>query len=211
MDRVRNLSKHSRYFFKMARRVGPYIPQTSFTKKRREDRETVFSPANLKAAWRDARKILKEIPVTDIFEYHDVSSNLTEISASISFRIGAGDYESLRNDEFRAEKKDGVTRRIVILFPEDSIIFSAINKYAEDFILSIAPTKKSYYVRDNTPKTINDLPGDPYMHWSKLWALYQEEIQCFSGKRKYTVVTDVASYYDTINLSVLKERLQSKN
>lgn len=57
---------------------------------------------------------------------------------------------------------------------------------------------------------MEDLPSDPYPHWSKIWGKYQTEIQMFSKRRNFTVVTDVASYYDTIHLEVLRNKIISK-
>ncbi|WP_456830883.1 RNA-directed DNA polymerase [Deinococcus sp. UYEF24] len=175
--------------------------------QKRSQREAIFSADKLKKSWSSARDVLKQIPLMDAFEYHDVNSGINDLAASVSFRIISGDYESLRNDEFRTEKKNGITRRIVIMFPEDALIFSCMNNNIEPLILKIQPNTRACYIRNKPPKSVSDMQGELYPHWSKVWAKFQDEIYQFSKKRAFTVVTDVASYYDTINLNVLREKI----
>ena len=102
----------------------------------------------------------------------------------------------------------GICRHLVFIVPEDALILEAIANFLLPHVLHEAPTKRAYFSRNlRQPRGPTDLDESFSYEWWSLWPQFQSRIMEFSEYCSYTVVTDVASYYDSIDFTRLRNFL----
>jgi hypothetical protein len=168
----------------------------------------VFSSRRLTNAWkRTVRAGLRHQPLDDLHDYLDYHWNIEGIAIRVRNQILDGLYRPSPPVIIRFEKGNGVCRRMVMPAPEDALSLQALVDYLEPLVKAKRPCESAYYSRSHDYPKIEDVDGTFSYPWFLLWPEFQERIWKFSEARKWTVATDVASYYDNIPLPNLRHQL----
>jgi hypothetical protein len=185
--------------------------KTERFRSREKALETAFHPGRMKSVWKkQVRSILRNQAVNDLHDYYDFHIHLAKRIESIRSSIFRGIYQPSRPIRVRSEKKLGISRQLVILRPDDALVFESLGDYLMEVIEKHQPSKKAYFSRNRSkPKRPEEFSGRFGYPWWILWPEFQKEIFEFASKHKYTVVTDVANYYDGIVFSHLRNFLSS--
>jgi hypothetical protein len=178
-----------------------------FDKIRREKLEKVFTKEDLKKNWQNKVKFqLRSLDIKDIFDFYDFNYNIEERVESIRNDILTGNYRAAKPLIYRVEKKMGICRHIVIPQPSDALVIQTITETIVKQVLENQPSKNAFYSRDKhsleKPHEIDD-SGYP-TSWREQWKRMQEKIYKFNESKDYVVVTDLANYYDNIDIDLLR-------
>ncbi len=178
----------------------------------REDQlDKALHPQRMISLWKNhIRSVLRDQPVKDLHDYYDFHIHLNNRVQAIRSSIFQGTYQPLRPIRVRSEKKHGITRQLVILNPDDALVFETIGDYLIPIIEKNQPSPKAYFSRNRKqPKSPEDVDENFGYPWWILWPQFQKQILEFSQRHKYTIVTDVANYYDSIDFGQLRNYLSS--
>jgi hypothetical protein len=185
--------------------------KTARFRVREDELDKALHPQRMAALWKKhIRSVLRDQPVKDLHDYYDFHINLEYRIIAIRSAIFQGIYQPLRPIRVRSEKKYGITRQLVILNPDDALVFETIGDYLVPIIEKNQPSAKAYFSRNRIqPKSPEDVDENFGYPWWILWPQFQKQILEFSQRYKYTVVTDVANYYDSIDFGQLRNYLSS--
>lgn len=185
--------------------------KTARFRVREEQLSKALHPQKMSALWKShVRSVLRDQSITDLHDYYDFHINLENRIEAIRSAIFQGIYQPFRPIRVRSEKKHGLSRQLVILNPDDALVFEALGDFLIPIIESAQPSKKAYFSRNRLqPKSPDDVDENFGYPWWILWPQFQKRILEFSQKRKYTVVTDVANYYDGIDFVQLRNYISS--
>lgn len=103
-----------------------------------------------------------------------------------------------------------MSRQLVFLNPSDALVIEAVADFIFPHIKNAQPCNNAYFSRNQAqpkgPADVDETFGYP---WWILWPQFQSKILEFAQQRKCVVVTDVATYYDTIDFGRLRNFLSS--
>ena len=173
--------------------------------------EEVFEPGRMRNTWHKiVRERLRRQSVLDLHDYYDYNRNIVDILEVIVSDVFAGRYRPCKPQDYRLEKGLGICRTIYIPTPEDAIVFQSAIDSMSDRIISQQPCKNAYYSRSQRRLEDDFLfdDTDPY-DWISNWTRFQLEVLKFSEVTNYTVITDIANYFDSIPLRQLRHTLSS--
>ncbi|WOD40545.1 RNA-directed DNA polymerase [Nodosilinea sp. E11] len=180
---------------------------------RSKDLESVFHVQNLVDTWRGVvRDQLRSLDILDLHDYYDFNFNIEDKALLIQKKILDAQYRITGPLIYKLEKKYGVCRHILLLSPSDALVLQTIvDMGLAKQLLKAQPTSRSYYTRDSkNPKKMPDwrTEKDEY-GWRNKWKNFQKEIWKFSKQNEYTVVTDLANYYENIGIRELRHIISS--
>lgn len=156
------------------------------------------------------RSLLRDQPFNDLHDYYDFHLHIDNRIRAIINSILDGTYQPSRPIRVKSEKKFGITRQLVVLYPDDALVLEVVGDFLAKIVNDAQPSKKAFFSRNHVqPKSIADFDKNFGYPWWILWPEFQKEIMEFTQKRKYTVVTDVANYYDSIDFCQLRNFLAS--
>lgn len=174
------------------------------------DFEAAFSAPRMKDVWqRTVRAGMRGQILPDLHDYLDVHRNIDSHVRRIRSNIIAGTYRPYAPEVVRLEKRDGISRRLLIPTPADALVLQTLVEWFESRLLAAQPTRSAFYSRSHAvrgPEAIDDSFAYP---WWILWPQFQERIWEFSSAHEYTVVADLANYFDTIPLAGLRNIIAS--
>ena len=185
------------------------MQKTERFERRKKEFELAFHPRIMKKLWRDhVRSMLRNSPIQDLHDYYDYHLQIEGRIDALRDSILKGTYQPSLPIRFRSEKKHGLSRHLVLLVPGDALIFEALGDYIAKPIHDKQPSDRAYYSRNRRmPMTPSDVDASFGYPWWIAWPKYQKKILDFSQRRKYTVTTDVANYYDGIDFIQLRNFL----
>ncbi|RPJ77820.1 MAG: RNA-directed DNA polymerase [Alphaproteobacteria bacterium] len=185
--------------------------KTARFRVREEQLNKALHPQKMIALWKGhVRSVLRDQPVADLHDYYDFHINLENRIEAIRTSIFQGIYQPSRPIRVRSEKKHGLSRQLVILNPDDALVFETLGDFLVPIVETSQPSKKAYFSRNRPqPKSPDDVDENFGYPWWILWPQFQKRILEFSQKRKYTIVTDVANYYDGIDFAQLRNYISS--
>lgn len=161
--------------------------------------------ARMRKAWtKTVRQGMRRQVLPDLHDYLDVHRNLSSILARCRRDVLAGSYRPHQTEVVTLEKKLGMVRRLVIPSPIDALILQTLVDFVEPYARKRQPSKNAYYSRSHDGPNIEAFDGNFAYPWWALWPKFQERIWGFAKNKQFVVVTDVASYFDSIPLSKLR-------
>lgn len=170
----------------------------------------VFTRARMERAWKaSVRPGLRRQTQVDMHDYLDVHRNLGPYLDHLRADVITGRHRPAEAALTRLEKQNGITRRIPLPSPSDAIVLQTIVDALEPRIKRWQPTRSAFYSRSHRAPSVEDLDASFSYPWWELWPEFQSRIWSFSVQFPYTVVTDVATYYDTIPLGSLRHAIAS--
>ncbi len=173
--------------------------------------EDVLSPDHLEKSWKTVRKGLRDQGIADLHDHLDVHRARQAFMARVRKDVLSGTYRPREATVVRLEKNLGITRRLVLPTPADAVLLQAISDAISDVVIAQAPTRNSYYSRSHRPPNIEDWEESPEYPWWILWPEFQRRIWGFSRSHDYVILTDIANYFDTIPLYLLRNKLAALN
>ena len=186
-----------------------------FKTKRFREREAQLKKAlnekRMESLWQKyVRDSLRKQPISDLHDHYDFHIHRKNRFKAIVTMVLNGNYQPTRPLRIRSEKSHGMSRHLVFLKPEDAIVLESIADFLVPIIKKAQPCDNSYFSRNHDqpkgPEDVDDSFGYP---WWILWPQFQKRILQFAEHRKFTVVTDVATYYDTIDFVRLRNYVSS--
>ncbi len=172
-----------------------------------------INKANFKKAFERLKKSTKKFSnliVRDPLDYIDFEVELKNNINSIIYEIISNKYKPDFPYEHLSAKNKGINRPTVILDVKDALIYRFLIEQIEDEL--IKKTRQIKNIRGGIKITANENPNndeDYYEKWFKDWKEHQDNLKESLKRKKYLVTTDIASYFENINILVLKDAIRS--
>lgn len=165
----------------------------------------------MQAVWRHTiRPGLRSQSVLDLHDYHDFHRSSATLLEVLQEDIASGSYRPRRTLPIRVEKGVGISRTLQVPAPEDAVVLQTIVEVLSPDIKKAQPSGNAFYSRSHghvdNPGELDDTFG--YMWW-EMWPEFQERILKFTQVFSHLVVTDLADYFDSIQLGLLRNSLSS--
>jgi len=185
--------------------------KTGRFRERESQLEKALNPKKMESLWKKhVRSSLRNQALSDLHDYYDFHIHIKNRIQSVKSLVLTGIYQPSRPIRVRSEKQLGMSRHIVILTPQDALVLETIADFLMPIIKKAQPCKCSYFSRNQsqpkTPANIDETFGYP---WWILWPQFQKRILQFTEEKEYTVTTDVATYYDNIGFTKLRNFLSN--
>ena len=171
-----------------------------------------INKTNLKKAFKRLKKSTKgfsSLIVRDPLDYIDFELELTSNLNDIIYEIKDNKYKPKHPYTHLSAKVKGINRPTVILDIKDALIYRFCIEQIEDELIEKTRQKN---IRGGIKITGNVNPnndGDYYEKWFKDWKDHQDNLKESLERKKYLVTTDIASYFENINILVLKDAIRS--
>lgn len=172
--------------------------------------KNVFAKKKIIAIWRSKVKSqLRNLDLKDLYDYYDFNYNIEDRSLSIYNEVSSGAYKSHPALIYKIEKKLGISRQLLIPQPTDALTMQVITESIYPKIEKAKKSKNAFYSRDKSVlKKPHEVDSFGYEDtWSEQWKRMQAQIYNFKDTKNLLVVTDLTNYFDSIDLSVLRETI----
>lgn len=132
-----------------------------------------------------------------------------EIKSRVESILASGTYSKPLYYEYKRPENDEKVRTLYSLSGIDRVITTTLMKYIHDIIGfdNISPMSHSYRINAKPTYKIFD-------NWNLLWLDFMKAIHSCTDHpaygKYYVIKMDIKSFYDDINLTLLKEIIQSK-
>jgi len=146
--------------------------------------------------------------VRDPIDFVDFESNLDEALDSLLSEINKNHYHPQKPCLHPSPKSKGINRPTVVFDVKDALVYRFCIEQIEDVLFKKARQKN---IRGGVKITPNRAVsgGDFYEKWFKDWADHLDGIKDSLTTKRYLVNTDIASYFENINILVLKDLVRS--
>jgi hypothetical protein len=167
---------------------------------------------SLKKTFKRLKKFTKgfsSLIVRDPLDYIDFELELASNLNDISYEIKDNKYKPKYPYVHLSAKNQGINRPTVILDIKDALIYRFCIEQIEDELIKKTRQKN---IRGGIKITGNANPnndGDYYEKSFKDWKEYQDNLRESLKRKTYLVTTDIASYFENINILTLKDAIRS--
>lgn len=173
--------------------------------------KALFSVSSIKRTWKDKIRIaVRERYVPDPIEFLDFHVSLDSNSRRIESMISNGQYRPRRPLRILLEKSKGLCRQIVMPDVVDAIVLQRLSDSLYKTLRGKSPSQFAFFEPDNFNFWLEKgRNGEPLYGSFAAWLHFQREL--FNGvkSKNYTVVTDIANYYDFIGYTNLRNVISS--
>ena len=176
---------------------------------RRVSLRSVVAPDKLLKAFKQQTwQALRRQACLDLFGYYDYNLTIHPQARRLSRLVVSSLYKAQPPIQIELTKNDLLVRRMQLPHPDDATLMTAIANYLEPIIKKAQPSKKAYYGRSDSKQTgIHLMNQSRVYNWSVLWPIYQKQLLQFARRRKLIVTTDIQNFFDSINISILRNNL----
>ncbi len=167
--------------------------------------------ANLVKSFKRLKKDTKgfsSLLVRDPVDYIDFEANLDGALNSLISQINKNHYHPQKPYLHPSPKSKGINRPTVIFDINDSLVYRFCVEQIEDVLFKKTRQKNIRGGVKITPNR-NSEGGEFYEKSFKDWTAHLDGIENSLKTKKYLVNTDIASYFENINLLVLKDLVRS--
>ena len=166
---------------------------------------------NLAVAFKRLKKDtkgFKTLIVRDPLDHIDFIVNLDANLDSIIYEIKKNLYHPQKPFLLPSAKSKGINRPTIVFDIKDALVYRFCIEQIEDEIIKKTRQK---YIRGGIKITPNKKQGgdDFYEKWFEDWMQHQKDLRESLQRKNYLVSTDIASYFENINILVLKDLLRS--
>jgi len=165
-----------------------------------------LNKVNLVKAFKRLKKSTKgftSLIVRDPLDYLDFEVNLNPNLDSLIFEINSGSYHPQKPYLHLSAKSKGINRPTVVFDVKDALVYRFCIEQIEDVLIKKTRQKNVRGGIKITPNINSD--DDFYEKWFEDWMEHQKAVQNSLIGKKYLVTTDIASYFENINILVLKD------
>lgn len=151
-----------------------------------------------------ATKNFSSLIVRDPLDYLDFEVNLDSNLESLIFEINSSNYHPQRPYLHLSAKSKGINRPTVVFDVKDGLVYRFCIEQIENELIDKTRQKNVRGGIKITPNRNNN-GDDFYEKWFKDWMEHQKALQDSLNDKKYLVTTDIASYFENVNILVLKD------
>lgn len=182
-----------------------------FDKLRKKELDKVFGKLEIINTWRKVVKNqLRKLDIQDLYDFYDFNYNIDERALALRTEILNGNYQVIKPLIYRLEKKLGICRHIVIPQPQDALVLQVLTEQLNLEIISKMPSENAFYSQDkHNMRYPHNLDTEYGINWQKQWKKLQKLIYQFKESKELLVVTDLSNYYDSIDISVLRNQISN--
>jgi len=171
-----------------------------------------FDKAKLKNTFRRLKKDTKgfsKLIVRDPLDYLDYEVDLDKNLEALIHEINSHRYHPGKPYLHLSAKSKGINRPTVVFDIKDSLVYRFCVEQIEDELFT--KTRNNKNIRGGIKITVNksDNGDDYYEKWFNDWKEHQEALEWSIKNKNYLVVTDIASYFENINILVLKDLIRT--
>jgi len=166
-----------------------------------------LNKGNLAKAFKRLKKSTKgftSLIVRDPLDYLDFEVNLDSNLDSLVFEVNSSSYHPQRPYLHLSAKSKGINRPTVVFDVKDALVYRFCIEQIEDVLIKKTRQKNVRGGIKITPNRSGD-GDDFYEKWFEDWMEHQKAVQNSLENKKYLVTTDIASYFENINILVLKD------
>lgn len=173
----------------------------------------ILNKQKLKETYRRLKKDTKSFSsllIRDVFDFIDYESNLENNLDNLVFKVNNNNYKPKNLILIESPKSKGINRPTVVFELEDMLIYRYCVEEIQDDLLKKVKQKN---IRGGMKiKAIKTPDGDTYYEkWFNDWLEHNESIKrSLRTSNKHAVTTDIASYFESINQTILKELILSE-
>lgn len=162
---------------------------------------------NLTSVWKNhIRSAVRQQAIRDLSDYYDVHLAIDDHSHQIREQTLQGIYRPRPPTVVLQEKSKGLCRQLVVPDPIDALTLQVTVNAVTKSILGNQPSKNAFYqpqsafINKTREERFRDAGyGSPYS-----WLAFQKAIFNFTRECSFLVVTDIANYYDHIDLEEVR-------
>jgi hypothetical protein len=176
-----------------------------FQRLRKKTLNLVFDKKLATKIWRSTvRNQLRGLDIKDLYDHYDFNFNIEDRIQAIKASILDGSYSVGTPLIYKTEKKYGICRHMVIPQPEDALILQCLAEHVSASVLKKQPSKNAFYSRDKHNVKKPHEAVEYGLSFREQWKNLQKKIYNFTDTFSYLVVTDLANYFDSIDLRELR-------
>lgn len=167
---------------------------------------------NLKHTFRRLKKTTRgfsDLIVRDIFDHIDYSVNKEEYFQGLINEIYLKRYKPQIPYFHESPKSKGINRPTAVLSIEDMIVYRFCIENIEKDILRKVRSNPNIHGGMMIMKNYNGDNDGYYEKWFEDWDEHNKNLVKSISKSEWVVFTDIASYFENINILVLKDRLRN--
>lgn len=153
-------------------------------------------------------KNFSSLIVRDPLDYLDFEVNLDSNISSIIQEVNSSNYHPKKPYLHLSAKSKGINRPTVIFDVKDALIYRFCIEQIEDELIKKTRQKNIRGGVKITPNTTAE-GEDFYEKWFKDWMEHQNSLEESLKRKRYLVTTDIASYFENINILVLKDLIMN--
>lgn len=155
-------------------------------------------------------KSFSSLLIRDVFDFIDYESNLENNLNNLVFKVNNNNYKPQYSITIESPKSKGINRHTVVFELEDMLIYRyCIEEIQNDLFKKVRQKNIRGGIKIKAIKTPD---GDAfYEKWFNDWLEHNEAVEkSLTNSNKYAVTTDIASYFENINQTILKELILSE-
>ena len=156
-----------------------------------------------------SQKGFSSLIVRDPLDYIDFELELESNLNDIIYEIQDNKYKPNYPYTHLSAKNKGINRPTVVLNIKDALVYRFCIEQIEDELLKKTRQKNIHGGIKITGNVTPNADGDYYERWFKDWKEHQNNLRESLSRKKYLVTTDIASYFENINILVLKDAIRS--
>jgi len=170
-----------------------------------------LSPKNLKKTFIRLKKDTKnfsKLIVRDTLDFLDFEVDLESNLGSIVYEVNTSNYHPQKPYLHLSAKNKGINRPTVVFDVKDALVYRFCVEQIEDELFAKTRQKN---VRGGIKITAvkNEDGDDYYEKWFDDWLQHNEDLRKCLSKKGYLVSTDIASYFENINILILRDLIRS--
>ena len=120
-----------------------------FELERRRQLKVLFTRGRLIHLWRTLVKgQIRAFDIKDLHDYYDFNYSIEARVDILVTKVLSGRYRAEPPIVYKAEKKMGICRHMMIPSPSDALVFQLLTDVLFDAIIRAQPSKAAYYARD---------------------------------------------------------------
>ena len=147
--------------------------------------------------------------IRDTIDFLDFEVTLKESLDTLASEINENNYYPQRPYLHESPKSKGINRPTVVFDIKDTLVYRFCIEQIEDVLIK---KTRQENIRGGIKISPNRSPvsgGDFYEKWFKDWTAHMKSVRDSLEERDYLATTDIASYFENINMLVLKDMIRS--
>ncbi len=174
--------------------------------------EAIVDERRLAEVWKETvRQGLRHQVAEDLHDYADVHFDLSRFAGNLREAVLSGSYRPREPDAVAQAKGKGLLRHLLLPSAADAVLLQALADAIQKDVLRGRPAPRSvFYSRSHRRPDIENLDSKLSYPWWVKWTEFIRRIWRFQKDYPCLVVTDLANYFDNIDLDLLRRRLTGR-
>lgn len=148
---------------------------------------------------------LRAQPCKDLLFFYDYRRDIEARAEQLSAVVTLGNYRPKASLPIAVSRPDLLARNMHIPHPDDALIMQVISEALLPFVQRRAPSRNAHFARSHSEFSGLHTQGQLRLYpWFRLWPRYQMKVLNFAKVRSYLVVTDIQSFFDSVDFSHIR-------